>query len=124
MRVRPLFYFYLIVILIMAFDATMWYRHKQMNDLSRRLKVATQQMESMYQNNQISPLMRSLRINANSIHETIKYHAKPWPIPDEFWNQLILKTVFWFILPILMIYLLYLHFRGNRSKPPQDTGKE
>ncbi len=116
MRVRPLFYFYLIVILIGTFDATMWYRHKQMNELSKRLIIANQQMEGLYKNNQSSPLVRSLRINANSLHETIKHHSKPWPIPNFFWNQLILKALFWFIFPILMMLLLYLHFKTPRRQ--------
>jgi hypothetical protein len=123
MRIKPLFYFYLIVILLFAFDFTMWYRHQQVRTMARQITTASQQLNSLYKSKQTSPLERSLRIRTNAAHEQIRHHTKPWPIPDYFWNQVFLKAVFFVILPIVMLYLLWLHFRIPKKCPPRSAKK-
>ena len=116
MKVRPLFFFYLIIILLCAFDYAMWLRHHQVSVLASKIENRDAHLEGFYKADTLSPLALQVRIQANAAHEKIKHLSKPWPIHNYYWNQFVLRAVFWFILPILMLWLLWLHFRQKRSE--------
>jgi hypothetical protein len=116
MRIRPLLVFYLIVILLFAFDYSMWKRHQKVNRLSSLIKGASVQLVNIYEGNSINPLSRSLRAKVNNAHEQLKSLAKPWPIRNHSLNQLLLKVFFWVLIPVLMLWLLWLHFKSVTQK--------
>jgi len=118
MRIKPLFVFYLLLLLVILFDLAMYHRQRQIRHLATELNLKSTQLISLYRGDLTNPLIKPLRNNANAKHEKIKFLAKPWPISNPEWNLIFLKLVFWGIIPVLMLMMLWLHFRqanGNRT---------
>ncbi len=111
MRIRPLVVFYLIVALLFVFDFIMWQRHQKVVLYSSLIKNNSTQLANIYSHNTINPLTRRLRVRVNTAHEQLIILAKSWPIHNHKLNLIILKIVFWVLVPVLMLLLLWLHFK-------------
>lgn len=116
MRIKPLTVFFLVLCLLALFDYAMWSRYQKIIKISSLILDTSTQISNIYRNKSITPLSRNLRVRVNLAHDELLRLSKPWPINNQRLNMIFLKVVCWVLIPILMLWLLWLHFRFYRKK--------